>query len=998
MKKQGNDNIQKFSLRKYKGIGAASVLLGMLYLGASPVLAVEDSTATSKEEAVSNPTDKIEMETLSNGAGSYTMPKLHVFKLYGDLLPEDNYTEERYAKKHVDWEERAYEELKKVESNEENVRQKGSDTFNDTRVSYVTDKNEVLKEEEDLKIKENNQDILSSTLNYKIKGLFGKRYEGTITHLNEDVLSKLKEEDKVIEKDGEKYHKIDTTVEKKEGTSKETTFNNVTVHANPENLHNEDGSIRYENIKDGSRVWLVSETSENHYDKYVLATKPTEANDTWVRDTFKNGEGQAKEFTKNNIDSDGGIKEGDTILVVEKNEVAIKGWVQSAEEQGAFTTGIVYDEASLKKNLERLLDLNLIDFRYEENPKLNEQISSVNNLNFQNKNKTFDELYKDRLKKYFVADNQKRPIYSNKQLFDDAFIRDNGGIKKYTDIEEYLSELKKRFGDGPIKTGWDSKRDKIEPKILGNIEEFKETSNYESEKAYLEKFKEEHKNIQYVDKAPIDANFVKNVFEVNVDLQLGDRDTDPEYPRMDPEDPTSERSDKSFLAYKLGFHPNMDNALSKYEKFQYGLGQFYKEYEKEGITYRVASITRDDFHIYMGIDDYTEIHYYNLYLPTRAYHISDKLTNIKNIYAKEETEVTENKGTVIVKYELADGTIIKESADVVKDAVVSSTETKYYLDKDNQKVIVGAPTTTNKEVSYDATTSELKLQEITKDGKKYKLVGLKAGSPAETGKVVSGTTEITYVYKLVSAGNVFEKYMLEGTNTEITIEKQLKNDASIGDSYTSTPPKAHTVIKKDGKSYIYKGHRSTSAPETGTVDETIKTVIYDFVELIAEKGEPDKQDNLPEGVISEKGKPEVQEELPEGVVTGKGASTIHEIDKLIVTRYIAKDEGIEIIPTEKGRFKPEQDFVDNNGRRYQYIETKEHDGIITHYYKQISTNGNIKVTETTKQEELKNTEKSINPNRLPNTGNNSTETIGLGVLSLLGAGIVRRKKENKDNI
>ena len=155
---------------------------------------------------------------------------------------------------------------------------------------------------------------------------------------------------------------------------------------------------------------------------------------------------------------------------------------------------------------------------------------------------------------------------------------------------------------------------------------------------------------------------------------------------------------------------------------------------------------------------------------------------------------------------------------------------------------------------------------------------------------------------------------------------------------------------------------------------------------------------MPEGVVSEKGEPEVKEELPEAVISAKGASTIHEIDKLIVTRYISKDEGVEIIPTEKGRFKPEQDFVDNNGRHYKYIETKEHDGIITHYYKQIISNGHIKLIETTKQEDLRNTEKSINPNRLPNTGNNATETIGLGMLSLLGAEIVRRKKENKDNI
>ena len=81
----------------------------------------------------------------------------------------------------------------------------------------------------------------------------------------------------------------------------------------------------------------------------------------------------------------------------------------------------------------------------------------------------------------------------------------------------------------------------------------------------------------------------------------------------------------------------------------------------------------------------TEIHYYNLYQPTRAYHVSEELTKVKNIYAKEEKSTTEIKGNVKVHYQLEDGTSIKESVDVVKDAVVSSTEEKYYLDKDDKK-------------------------------------------------------------------------------------------------------------------------------------------------------------------------------------------------------------------------------------------------------------------------------------------------------------------------
>ena len=809
-------------------------------------------------------------------------------------------------------------------------------------------------------------------MDYTIHGLFGKRYEGKIHSLTNTELDKLKESDKIIKINEGTYHKIETIVEKGEGTSKETNFNNVTVHANPTNLHNEDGSIRYENIKDGARVWLVSETSENHYDKYVLATKPTGANDTWARDTFKKGEVQAKSFTRENVKDEGGIKDGDTILIVEKNEVALRDSYSTATEQQAFTDGAYYNEKALESGLADLFETRANELKHES------EYTTVTP-------KTWEEIYKIKLLNKAKVDDRKRPIYSETQNFY-GYIREKDGFKEYNDIETYISKLKGKFGDTEIRTGWNQTRDIIEPKFNGNIDEYKDTVNYQREKEYVTRFTEAHKNIQYVDKVPTDANFVRNVFEVNVWFKYGDKDRDYNYPQE--EEDNSESILKKYLAYVAG--SGNDGFYNKDYRYQYNLGQLYKEYEKDGITYRVASVTKYDQYAYVSQPINTIIEYYDLYQPTRAYHISDKLTNIKNIYAKEEKEITESKGSVIVKYELVDGISIKENVDVIKDTVVSSTETKYYLDKDNNKVIVGTPTTTNKDVSYDA--SALKLQEITKDGKKYKLVGLKAGSPVETGKVISGITEITYVYKLASVGNVVEKYMIEGTTTEIAMEKQLTKDASIGDAYTSTPPKTYTVIKKDGKTYIYKGHRVTSASETGTVEETTKTVIYDFVELITEKGEPDKQDNLPEGVVSEKGKPEVQEELPEGVVTGKGDSTIYEIDKLIITRYITIDEGVEIIPTEKGRFKPEQDFVDNNGRYYKYIETKEHDGIITHYYKQISTNVNIKATKITKQEKLKNTKKSINTNRLPNTGNNSTETIGLGVLSLLGAGIVRRKK------
>ena len=574
-------------------------------------------------------------------------------------------------------------------------------------------------------------------------------------------------------------------------------------------------------------------------------------------------------------------------------------------------------------------------------------------------------------------------------------------------MTKYITKLKEMFGEKEITVGWKNSRDKVEPKFVGNIEEFKETANYESEKANVTKFKEAHKAIQYVDRVPTNATFVKNVFEVNVDFKLGDKRTDYYYPS---EDDDSNQPAKTYLAYKFGYFGS--KYYSEDTRYQYGLGQLYKEYEKDGVRYRIAAPTKYEQHASISEPIYSEIHYYNLYQPTRAYHISDKLTNIKNIYAKEETETTESKGSVIVKYELADGTSIKESADVVKDAVISSTETKYYLNKDNQKVVVGTPTTTNNDASYDTTT--LKLQEINKDGKKYKLVGLKTGSPAETGKVASGTTEITYVYKLATAGNIFEKYMIEGTNTEIALEKQLTKEASIGDSYTSIPPEAYTVIKKDGKSYIYKGHRVTSAPEIGTVDENEKTVIYDFVEYFSEKGKPEVQPALPEGVVSEKGEPEVQPVLPEGVVSEKGEPAIHPVAPLLITRHIIIGLNEELVPTEMGHFGPKQGIITKNGKQYQYEMTREEDGITNHYYRELSgeTRSNIpqenreKQPEQTQnstsnpvepqQENLQHNAELVSHPELPKTGQAEILPTWLGFLSLIG-GVFVKRKNNKDN-
>ena len=974
MKNKGENNIQKFSLRKYKGIGAASVLLGLFCIVSTPVFA-QDTTTTPKE-TIETSNDNIKMETLSNATGSYTMPKMHVFSLSdggGRLKGDKNW----YEKKHKQFEETAKRELKRVEDS--NIKKQGTDTFKDTRVAYVTKEGEVLKDEVDLNINENDKSISSSTLNYKIRGLFGKRYEGKITSLNDEVLNKLKKDDEVIEKDGEKYHKVDTILENHEGTSNETTFNDITVHANPGNLHNEDGSIRYNNIKEGSRVWLVSETSENQYGKYVLATKPTNADDSWVVETFKKGEENAKDFTKANINSEGGIKEGDTILVVEKNEVSLKiGAASTATEQEAYTAGAFFNEKSLYEGLNGLLSNQLRELNEEKE-------RDIENKRLNKKEETWEEQYKKQLINEHLVDKQNRPIYTEYETFH-GYIRTDGDFKEYSDIEKYISILKEKFGEAPIKTNWDNARDKIEPKFIGNIEEFKDTSNYEVEKANVEKFKESHKNIQYVNEVPRDANFVKNVFEVNVDYKLGNKDKDENYPSDENE---TEGSSKKYLAYTTGSREVRYH--SDHSNYQYGIGQLYKEYTKDGVTYRVASPTKYDQYAYVSGPVITEFHYYNLYQPTRAYHVSDDLTKVKNIYSKEEKEVIENKGSVKVKYELLDGTSIKDDTDVIKDSVIENIETKYYLDKEGNRIIV-SEVKTPKTVDYD--TTKLKLSEIAStSGKKYKLVGLKNTSSPEKGKVTLGTTVVTYVYKLANGGNIYEKYMLEGTETELADTKQLTKEAMIGDEYISNAPEAGMMIKKAGRTYIYKGHRSTSASEKGVVGENEKIVIYDFVEYFSEKGEPEVQPELPEGVVSERGEPEVQPELPEGIVSEKGEPEIQ--PKLLEGVVSEKGEPEVLEKTEFHFVKGKPEVLEKSEFLYGKGDSTINEINKTTEIPKVIENINNNELFIKKSEVVGKRVENIKGKTLPNTGSTSTETTTLGLLALIGIEVARRKLKAK---
>lgn len=74
-------------------------------------------------------------------------------------------------------------------------------------------------------------------------------------------------------------------------------FNDIEAKVSPEALHNKLGEIDYTKIK--GKVYLVEETSEGQYGKFVEANNIT--SDAEAVQAWQNGQATAKDFTKANV-------------------------------------------------------------------------------------------------------------------------------------------------------------------------------------------------------------------------------------------------------------------------------------------------------------------------------------------------------------------------------------------------------------------------------------------------------------------------------------------------------------------------------------------------------------------------------------------------------------------------------------------------------------------------------------------------------------------------
>lgn len=320
------NKLQIFSFRKVKGYGLASAVIASMFLAqgvvSADVVTTPDGTKT----------------TLSNDKASITVDANH-FKDSNDKSAKELYEAKEY-------------EADKVTT--------GKDTVNNeskTVVSYETEDGTKLKEDVTKTATEEKE------LNYKIEGSSGKEYTGTSTPTS-NVNADLEKQD-TIEKDGEKYKYVRTeTTQGNETVLTDTHFNDVETKASVEGMYNNDGSIKYDKIKDGSRVWVLEEKEDGTYGNYALIENAQDLSDEKIQDAAKTA---TTKFSKAEVEKFGGIKETDSIVVYETNTYATRK--QTSEHFGKdFYYSLTTNESLFRKNtIDKIFEAGLEGLEKRDN-------------------------------------------------------------------------------------------------------------------------------------------------------------------------------------------------------------------------------------------------------------------------------------------------------------------------------------------------------------------------------------------------------------------------------------------------------------------------------------------------------------------------------------------------------------------------------------------------------------------------------------------------------
>ena len=886
-----NNKKEKFSLRKYKDGRTDSKLIGATLLvgigllaGGGTALANVESNGTNTPTIISD-TSKVESAKATTFTDDTDASK--TFKV--DAVLDGGVTEPT-----------------KANINAGNT--DGNDTVNFKSVATVNYK---LDSDKSL-LKTETVDAGTGTVTtpYDKKGLAydadGKDYRESIVAKTGDAITEATGKKETVEANNKVYEYVRS---EDEGTDKptysKTSFNNIEAAVSPEGMHNKLGEIDY--TKTTGKVYLVEETANGQYGKFVEANGVTSDEDAVTK--WKAGEATAKEFTKENVT----LQEGDTVLVLDKDTYATTNTVErKSKKTGTSVTYVavkenIYDGTSndiwgmtyaiLRENYTAIKDIG--DDNVFGTADDNERNATSNGTQTRKLMDVFDlSGREDKYSKYL----QKTPDLdtsnaSVKDILKDVFATGyrlvdffSSNAEKPTDIEAIntvktnldnkVDELVNYMKDNNIRVGLSN----------GKVGFYVNDASADSDASKLDQFENKVRDVSTVlDALPIIDKVTKTNASKEEAWKYGAVDGDL-FPVTKEVTETYEFTTVGGLVVttntKYDRNDGHDVIWNKYpintegkinisnvttdgawgvtvadDKNQATLTKSERtvnEWEpSDETTTDTATVTKKEIitpiraYKVMGEEKPVVTHYYNL-----------KITK------EEAGETTATKqGSVVIKYVTTDGKQLKSETD--KDNVTLETKTIVSLYSGETKVDERTDVKTV-EQNYDTTPKQYPTLVDADTGFTYEYVGLKQGSPAASGKVVEGTTEVVYEYRLVSeeektpsksevtkTGSVDVKHVVineDGTlktlkETEVVKDKvpveyedtyvtyskgvkvsERKEKRAVAEKYDTTD-KQYPTLKDEATGLVYKyvAPTSDSAPATGDVTEGEKHVIYSYM-------------------------------------------------------------------------------------------------------------------------------------------------------------------------
>ena len=1046
------DKKQKFSLRSYKGIGAASVLVGLLVAGGT--------TISAHEGLVDNGDGTT---TISNDKGSVKLKSSHVTvsTKVGD------------GPNNIDANAILEKEKGILKTEESKISDKSTETFRkegNVDVKYVTSDGAEIKEKLEVPVDKVLDGSFDKTVNSEIHGDFGKIIKDGIDQGASRIsVEKVEAENlspKTIIKDDKTYHFVNRTVKENDyNYSKNVTFGDITKKVTVDGLHRNDGSVKFENIKDGSKLWLVEELANNKYGRYLTVTKTSDIDEDKIIKLLKSGLNGAKIFNKANVDADGGIINNDYLMFFERNTFArvdkrVIGELKSGAV-GDLNNKNVFNDNTGYSLLYNITDVNATG-------KINGDIDR--NIVFEKINTSFPTSSSS-------VDSLGRPISNYKYTIKGAI-----GNKVYESFEEFKKDFSKTpvflkdFSNINNEIGWSLINDPgervkkallLEPTfsdhVLTNdelIELNKNTlSNYADYKAGtvdvensgLTSIVKNHndsinfrKNIVY-DKSPIldKVNFDRYVIEYNAKLV----------------------DEKNYDLVRYGFYTDLREGEGTTYKI-------YGQYMENGVVHRAPINVRNPFYVTEGIEGLKDVQYNDMYSVNRGYKVINEGSGfrsvISNIYNEELKEETAEKGHIKVKYVDEAGVELLGSK-VTDEKDASVVIKKYYLDKDGARRDVFSDKLT-KNTPYDVSGFEYKPLGINKSDASYVFSRLDG---KEQGVLEPGEKTVTFIYKKVEPKVVTEviepTVTYTGDKTKPVGSENVTEAGTKGSKVTTT---TYTVNEKTGEVIPHVGEpvitkAGTTVVKVGAQDKvTYKKQGNDVVKVTTSYEVDSKTGKLTEktteSVHAKDGaKDKVVTEVIEPTVTYTGDKTkpvgsenVTEAgtkgSKVTTTTYTVNEKTGEVIPhvgepvitkagttvvkvgaQDKVTYKKQGNDVVKVTTSYEVdsktgkltekttesvhakdgakdgtsLITIDGDGIYSKSTVHSVDEKTGVVTSTSdmklvKKFEAKKSDQEFKERTLPNTGSDSTSTAGLGFSAIAVAMMIakRRRESDGDNI